>query len=332
LLKLFYNYQERRLRAAWRLALQFLVFSLVGLLVSFVFSAVASLVLVMRPGSPQDSASLASALLRSNFFRTAMGIGTLLAILVSYWVASRWLDHRPMRAFGFHFSRHWWLDFLFGLGLGALLMLCIFLAELALGWVQVTGTFFSADPQVPFGLGLLSNGLLFFCVGIYEEMLSRGYHLRNLAEGLNFPFPGPRAALVTAYLGSSAMFGLAHYSNPYSSWISTLNLVVAGLFLGLGFILTGELALSIGLHMSWNFFQGNVFGFPVSGLVADASFITIQQHGPELVTGGSFGPEAGLIGLAAIVLGSLLILLWVHRRVGRISFQTKLAEYPRADG
>jgi membrane protease YdiL (CAAX protease family) len=109
--------------------------------------------------------------------------------------------------------------------------------------------------------------------------------------------------------------------------MSTLNLVIAGLFLGLGFILTGDLAISIGLHITWNIFQGNVFGFPVSGTTPIVSFIGINQKGPDLVTGGAFGPEAGLIGLAALLLGSFFILVWVYATRKKISLAQSLAIY-----
>jgi hypothetical protein len=97
----------------------------------------------------------------------------------------------------------------------------------------------------------------------------------------------------------------------------------------MGALLTGELAIPIGVHITWNFFQGNVFGFPVSGSdFSMATFIGIQQGGPELWTGGPFGPEAGLLGLGGIFLGGALTYLWVRWRYGRAGLRTQLAEYP----
>jgi hypothetical protein len=83
----------------------------------------------------------------------------------------------------------------------------------------------------------------------------------------------------------------------------------------------------MGLHMAWNFFEGNVFGFPVSGWgTLGATFLFIEQSGPPLLTGGTFGPEAGVLTIAASILGALMILLWVRARRGRVSLQTSLAE------
>jgi hypothetical protein len=99
------------------------------------------------------------------------------------------------------------------------------------------------------------------------------------------------------------------------------------LFLGLGFILTGELAIPIGLHITWNFFQGNVFGFPVSGTTPIVTFIGINQRGPEIMTGGAFGPEAGLIGLIAIAIGVGLIYAYLQWRDGEVRLKLNLATY-----
>ncbi len=188
---------------------------------------------------------------------------------------------------------------------------------------------FFTDGGNSFAAALLTPIVLFICVGIQEEITTRGYLLRNLAEGLHGLRIPPRAALIIAYLASSVLFGLLHTGNPHASAISTLNLVFAGLFLGLPFVLTGEMAISIGLHMAWNFFQGNVFGFPVSGTFSGPSFIAIQQSGPQWATGGDFGPEAGLIGLLAMLLGSLIIFARLRARAP-LALHQQLADYQPA--
>jgi uncharacterized protein len=180
-----------------------------------------------------------------------------------------------------------------------------------------------------FFLAIVAPMVLFFCTGISEELVFRGYQLKNIAEGLNFSRVGPKRAILLAWILSSTVFGLLHLTNPNATAISAINIAVTGLLLGVGYLLTGRLAISIGLHMSWNFFEGNVFGFPVSGLEpVGAEFISIEQGGPLLWTGGAFGPEAGLVDIAVSVIGSLLILLWVRARSGRVALQTSLAEPP----
>jgi uncharacterized protein len=87
------------------------------------------------------------------------------------------------------------------------------------------------------------------------------------------------------------------------------------------------LAIPIGLHIAWNFCEGNIFGFAVSGTNAGPSLLVIQQAGPTLFTGGLFGPEAGLVGLAAILLGGCITAWWVRRTSGRLELAQRLAIY-----
>ena len=94
----------------------------------------------------------------------------------------------------------------------------------------------------------------------------------------------------------------------------------------MGTVLTGELAIPIGLHVSWNFVQGSVLGFPVSGQSVGPTLIAIEQGGPEWLTGGAFGPEAGALGVAVELLGIAAVVLWVRRRRGRATPHLALVE------
>ena len=329
----FWNAEQHRVRALWRLLLQALSwFVLTGILTSLAIFAALSLAAaggtaIPSPADPDFVQKWTELVLQDPSIGVLLMVGSFLSIFLSVWLAGRLLDHRPLADFGLHISPSWWADLGFGLALGAVLMVGIFLIELVAGWVTVTGTLQGA--RWSFGPAILLALIRFLGVGIQEEILSRGYQLRNLAEGLNLPSIGPRRALLLGYIGSSVIFGLLHAGNPNASVVSTINLIVAGLFLGLGYVLTGELAIPIGLHITWNFFQGNVFGFPVSGGTPSTTFIAIQQGGPDVWTGGAFGPEAGLLGLLAIAVGAWLTVGWVRRRYGKAELQDHLACYAR---
>ncbi len=243
----------------------------------------------------------------------------LAAVLLAALVAARWIDRRPLADWGFHMNRRWWRDLLFGMALGAGLMAAIFVVEWWYGWVTITG-FWSAPSGTPFFAAILAPLVLAAVVAVAEELLARGNQLLNLAEGLRFW--GLRRAILLAWAFSSLIFGALHVSNPNSSWLSTGYLVFYGAFLGIGYVLTGELALPIGLHFTWNFVQGSVLGFPVSGRpLYMVSILDTQQAGPDLWTGGAFGPEAGLLGLLAGMIGIGLIVLWVRFQEHVISFE-----------
>jgi uncharacterized protein len=325
-LRLFFDESTGRLRALWRLLLQYLTYRVILLPLLVNLLVAAWLVL----GGQRTAGGLAAS--GSAVLLVISVVGGLLGALLSVWLAGRFLDRRPFADFGFHLNAGWWLDLFFGMALGALLITTVFLTELVLGWVKVTGAFESLVPGAPFWLAILIPAALFLCVGFYEELISRGYQLRNAAEGLNFPGVGPRNAVLLAWVLSSAFFGYLHATNPNATLLSTVNVALAGLMLGCGYVLTGELAIPIGLHITWNFFQGAVYGFPVSGLrVGGATFLSLDQGGPDLWTGGPFGPEGGLLGPAAMISGVFLTILWVRLRRGRVGVHIPIAEGPKPD-
>ena len=310
---------EGRLRALWRLAIQYLAFRV---LVVLLFSTFASVLLLTVPGGR-------SAVSGSPAIPLASGVASLLGAVLTVWLAGRFLDRRPFSDFGFHLGAGWWLDLFFGMALGALLISAIFFVELGLGWVEVVGAFQTCGTNGPFALSVLLPVAMYLCVGFYEETVFRGYQLKNAAEGLDYPALGPRGAVMVAWVLSSVFFGLLHADNPSATFLSTLNIILAGLMLGFGYVISGELAIPIGLHITWNFFQGAVYGFPVSGFGPfGATFLATEQTGPDLWTGGSFGPEAGMLAPVAMLLGVSLIALWTRLIKGKVSLHSPIAEGP----
>lgn len=313
LLRLFWNPEEKRLAMVWRLIIQLILMFVLALPLGYL-----QFYLLQSEMQPAPGVLIALNLLSV--------LTTLLGFMGSIWLTGRLFGRRKFADFGIHFSRNWWTDLGFGMLLGAVLMALIFLIEYAAGWITITDAFHDPTSQYPFWVGFLLQLLFFVNVGIYEEFFSRGFHLKNLSEGFNvFRRINPQTAILISLLLSSAFFGLLHAGNPNATWVSSFNIFLAGIFLAMGFILTGELAIPIGVHITWNFFQGNVFGFPVSGTNAGATLIAIEQKGPQLFTGGPFGPEAGLIGIAAIILGSVLTVLYVKMRYGKAALFSNLA-------
>jgi len=321
----FYDEREERVRAFWRLSFQLAVYAAaIALLRSFAPSIrVAFYRRVVDPAAVEDPASPTSLFL-------AIRVVLLSVAVCSVWLSARLLDKRLLRGLGLRVGREWWLDLGFGLFVGALLMSGIFLVQLGAGWIAVTGAFETVREDAPFFPIILAPLAGWIFLGLHEELVFRGYQLTNMAEGLNFARFGARGAIVLALVLSSALFGMVHIWNPYASVLGTINLTLwGGLLLGLGYVLTGRLALPIGLHIAWNFFEGNVFGFPVSGWgTLGGTLVSVEQRGPSLFTGGAFGPEAGVLTIAASLVGSLMILLWVRIRTGRVALQTSLAVSP----
>jgi len=312
---LFWNVTERRLRAIWRLGIYvLLVFALINLF-TFVLLFISAFIMAVFGMNITNalSGAMSMQLLENPWVNMIVTPGAVfLAVFGAAFITGRWVDRRKFADFGLAISKAWWRDFAFGLGLGAVLMGLVFLFGWLIGSIRVVGLLQSLRPDVSVVAGLFQSLVFFIFVGLYEEMALRGVVLVNLAEGLYGKWLNKRWALLGAWVISSLIFGVLHWGNPNATWVSTLNISLAGIFLGLGMVLTGSLAIPMGLHITWNFFQGNVFGFPVSGLKLGASVITTESIGPQWLTGGVFGPEAGVLGLGAMLIGILLTLLWVR--------------------
>ena len=282
LVRIFLSPDERRLRAGWRLLIQTILLFVFGAVISIVAGFLGQL----------DGSLLWAQIL--NF----------IIVTGSVYVARRWLDKRSFESLGLKLDRHTLLDILAGIGITFVQMGFIFVSMLGLGWLTFEGFAWEFDPVNVVISGVLTFFIAFIFVGWNEELLSRGYHLQTIASGLN---------LFWGVIISSAVFGLLHLGNPNATWVSVAGIFFAGIYLAYAYIRTKQLWLSIGLHIGWNFFEGVVFGFPVSGL--DIYALTrIKVHGPELWTGGAFGPEAGLIVLPSLLLGALLIYLYAMNR------------------
>jgi len=320
--EIFFNPGENRPRMFWRVFGQLLLLAIFSIGVSIVTT-----VLYQRfhPEKPLSSQAIIEFLTGTPPMILLNVVLTGIAMMLSCWLAIRLLDRRAVWQYGLGLSPQWWRQLGFGLILGAVLMAIVFFVELAAGLITVEG-FLVSKGRLPFGVGILFTLIAALLVGFYEEFTIRGYLMTNFSQGFRGLF-GDRGAVLLAWIISSAIFGVAHGLNPGMTVMSTLNIVLVGvLLLGFGYMLTGSLAIPIGIHITWNFFQGSVFGFPVSGTSYNSvSFIAIEQHGGTLLTGGDFGPEAGLIGSAVMVLGALLILWYVRREQGEISIHGPIA-------
>ena len=310
----FWNKEQARLRAGFRILIQLIIF----------FILMKSLAALFRVPSEITSD------LPVWIFLAVAGV-RLFRVLISVWLAGRFLDHRPFADFGLHINKKWWQELAFGLGLGVLLIGSVFLIELAAGWVTISDTFHTANNEQSFILKFVVFIILFVVVGFSEELMYRGYHLTNIAEGLNIKAIDPKYSIGIAVFLSSIIFGIFHLGSPDATQISIFIIFTVAILFGLAYVLTGRLAIPIGVHIAWNLFQGNVFGFPVSGTTFSAdtvTFFSIQQSGPALWTGGTFGPEGGLLGLLVIIAGIFLMVGWVRFRYGSIKLHLQLAQPP----
>jgi hypothetical protein len=113
-----------------------------------------------------------------------------------------------------------------------------------------------------------------------------------------------------AVVATACVFGLLHLFNPGTSWLSTLNVVAAGLLLGVVFVRTSSLWWTTGVHLGWNWSHGYVADVAVSGLdLVDAPMYEGVTSGPDWLGGGTFGPEGSVV-TTVVLLGSSAACWW----------------------
>jgi len=224
-------------------------------------------------------------------------IGGILATILLW----RFLNKKTIKELGFKGS---WKDLLFGLFLGAISITIIFFLLIATGDIKLLNLITQPD----FNSFTISFLIMFILVGFFEEMFFRGYVMQTMASRQNKKW--------MIYLVSAVVFSVAHGANPNVSIIGLLNIVFVGLLFAYMFDRTKSLWLPIGYHITWNYFQGSVFGFAVSGISPHGLYQIDITGGNTLLTGGDFGLEGGLYATFFILIGFLIT--WFYTKIRNV--------------
>jgi len=219
-------------------------------------------------------------------------------LLFIFWV--KVIEKNSLSSLGF--VKRNWLKYL---GWGILISL-LQMGVIALVYqVGGIGTFklneLSLEP-ILFILGLFPFWLL---QGGTEEVATRGWLLTRIAARTNLPL---------AIGISSSLFGILHLGNAGVTFLSVLNIILDGVLAALLFIYTDSIWLVVAQHGTWNYVQGNLLGFQVSGTGADASIFSFTMgSGPDWLTGGAFGAEGSIITTLVLLLSVVIVYLLGER-------------------
>jgi membrane protease YdiL (CAAX protease family) len=287
---------EGELRSGWRILAFFLFFILAASLLMALTKVFAILFPSFKSLFAESTGSDSPT--RSDLLSLFVGnLRNLAAAVIASAIAARMLERRSFASIGFKLHRKWLRDFLLGSAMGAAAL------AIAVGIAAATNTItFSVQTR---GIANLSRGfmigfLFFLIAGATEELIFRGFPFQALVHNLG----GVAAVAIT-----SVVFGLAHLANPSASAFSTINTILAGVWLGLAYLMTRSLWLATALHYSWNFAMVFVFGLPVSGFTTldQLAWLRGSIGAPAWISGGSYGPEAGVAATVALILSTLAI-------------------------
>ena len=221
----------------------------------------------------------------------------LLAVLTAAFILLR-LERHPFADLGLSVKGHakgLWYGFL----MAFLLYFVGFGLSLLMGEVEVTG--FQFKP-----LDLLGSFLFFLLVALFEEILMRGYILGRLLH--------TRLNKFLSLFISAALFALLHIFNPEIDFLPMVNLVLAGLLLGASYLYTRNLCFPISLHLFWNWIQGPILGYQVSGNNFMSTMLTLEMPEENVLNGGAFGFEGSLICTVLMIVFTILIVWWGEKR------------------
>ncbi len=220
-------------------------------------------------------------------------------VLLVTWICTR-LRREPLASVGFRFDLRWFRE----IGAGALLGIVSMFVIVGLIWMA-GGVRLELDPAR--SSATLAYGLyLFLFVALFEETLFRGFLFQRFIDG---------AGIWIAQGVLAVLFAAGHWGNPgmqgATEVVAMLDLGLGAIMLGLAWWRTRSLALPVGLHLGWNWAQGHVLGFGVSGFDYTGWFRPVFQGMPQWLTGGGFGPESSLF--AVLVDLIVIALLWKWR-------------------
>ena len=273
------NPDDNRLRAGWRIASFLLIFYAIALPMLFGLRAL----LGFSKSSPMVIAIIA------------------ISATPAVYIARRWIDGKSFASLGLRWNVRATSDLAFGFFLSGLMAASVFAAMVMFGLIANVEVVF----DLPAALRVIAIPLLTMAlVGFWEELVFRGYILQNMAEGLG---------MKTAIIVSCLLYGAVHAMNPNAGLLSSAIIVLFGFLRIYGYLCTGQLWLSIGMHTGWNFFQATVFGFAASGHAEEQTLVSHDVAAANWLSGGSFGPEASVLTIPVVVAALYVMRAWSRR-------------------
>lgn len=288
--------KEGKVRSGWKIAAVSAAFFLISNIIGAIIGVIYSFILMangdidLTTGVINENVSnhmLAQLTLVSTF------IGEIVMLLTPI-IAWKYLMKRPLSHMGLTSFKKNYKDLLIGLVIGAISLSIVFAILVFTGNASVESWTprFSADTIIYLGL--------FILVGLAEEIYGRGFIMSALRQTRNLP---------VVVIVSSLIFALLHSANSGIGPIPYLNLFLIGILFAYMYIKSGNIWMCIGYHITWNYFQGNVFGFKVSGQDTNGLFSTTYNNN-NIFNGGTFGPEGGLFVTIIILFGFLFVKLY----------------------
>jgi membrane protease YdiL (CAAX protease family) len=294
----FFKNRYNELWAGWKIAIVLVAFFVTTFIFTIVISFAYGILAVLTSGQT-DPAALTQTLMNDDLFIALSGIMQNVAMIVVVIVFWKVFDKKPFADMGLSSFRQGSRDLVYGLVLGAVTISVVFVVFLLSGQIIVVNDFLNPN----FSWALLIDLVLMIFVGFGEEMFSRGYCMSVLR----------RSNVFLIFIVPNLIFALLHISNQHFSFLPLINIFLVGALFSLMFFRRGNIWMPIGYHITWNYFQGSVFGLPVSGNDLNGLY-TSKLLSENIFNGGGFGPEGGLLVTFVMVISIALFYLLSRKK------------------
>lgn len=264
------------IRSGWQMILLYLAMNIAQLAIIMPINIILGIIIGIQ--SIRGDVSGIEAFLTNYAYQsisiTLCNLISIVAIIILFKVMNR----KTTEDMGLTPVKRDYKDLLIGLLLGAASITLIIGINYIMGDTRFNGVHITWD--------LLLGLILFISVGFVEEILVRGcfQHIIYYRHGIAW-----------AIIIPSLIFSVMHFLNPNISYIAALNIALVGIVFGIMTYKSGNLWMAIGYHITWNYFQGNIFNIEVSGSAYGRGLIKSIRVEDNLLNGGAFGIEGGLI-------------------------------------
>lgn len=294
--RIFYNRFEQ-LRSGWKIAMLLGSFLAAALIIGIVIGIALAVVMIgMGNRMNADMLSVLTNAMQTDYsLLSVISIVQDVGIIVAVIVLWKSFDKKPIRNLGLTSVRKGYKDLLKGLFLGIIAISTVFSALLVTGSITVVQNLNNPKLASDLILGII----MFIFVGFGEEILSRGYCMTVLKQ------TGSKWVVV---LIPSIIFSLMHSLNPNVSSLGLFNTFLVGALFSYMVVKTGSIWMPIGFHITWNYLQGNIFGFSVSGMETQSGILISRNVAENIVNGGMYGPEGGIV--TTLVVLMFFVILW----------------------
>jgi len=288
--------REGKVRSGWKIAAVLAIFLSSITVISIIIGAISSSILLVTGDLKTEAGSMVPIFtehgqnVMTAINRVMMFVQEILTILIAI-LAWKISTKRKLSDMGFTPIKSNFKDLIAGLLFGAGSLTFVFAALVLSGQAEVT----SWAPS--FSVSQIIALFMFILVGFAEELLCRGYIISVLRQ---------TKSILAIYIISGVIFALMHSANSGIGLLPYMNLILIGMLWAYSYMKSGNIWLPIGYHITWNYFQGDVFGFKVSG-TTEKGILTTSYPKNNIFNGGDFGPEGGLFVTLVIVLGFLAI-------------------------